>query len=304
MIGRGLLGTLAAVALFMFVGMTGCSPSGPFGPVANRDNAEAIRTVLVSSTGGGGGPAVVQPTGTGWATLKGRFVFSGTARQRQPKQITKELGICAPGGNVPFDQVLLVDDASQGIANVVLMLRKASRVHDSAQGGLDSNVFNQKQCTFLSHVFGAIAGQDIELKNSDPTGHNTKIEAIKGTPENQTIGANESVMYRPSAEENLPIKVSCSIHPWMQSYMVIRKNAYFAISGVDGSFEIENLPAGEPLEFQVWHEHAVGSSGGLFVESAPKELKWSKRGRFKLTLQEDETKELPPLEITAKAFRG
>ena len=306
MIERGPLvaSKLAAVALVTIVFATGCSPSGPFGPVANSDNSEAIRAVLVSSTGGGGGPAVVQPTGTGWATLKGRFVFGGTARQRQPMQITKELGICAPGGNVPLDEVFLVDDASQGIANVVVTLRKASRVHESAQGGLESNLFDQKQCIFLSHVFGAIVGQDIEIKNSDPTGHNTNIEAKNGTPLNELIGANGSVMYRPSAAESMPVKVGCNIHPWMQSYMVIRKNAYFAISGVDGSFEIANLPAGEPLDFQVWHEYAVGSSRGLFVESAPKDLKWSKRGRFKLTLQEDETKELPPLEVTAKAFRG
>ena len=68
--------------------------------------------------------------------------------------------------------------------------------------------------------------------------------------------------------------------------------------------EIANLPAGEEVEIQVWHEHATGGKGALFVESdAAKELKWSDKGRFKIKLEPDEVRELN-ITVPSSAFGG
>ena len=64
---------------------------------------------------------------------------------------------------------------SKGIKNVAVFLRDASRVHDSAKPKADPVVFDQKDCVFLSHVVGVTVGQTLDIKNSDPTGHNTNI---------------------------------------------------------------------------------------------------------------------------------
>ena len=70
----------------------------------------------------------------------------------------------------------------------------------------------------------------------------------------------------------------------------------------DGSFEIPNLPAGEELEFQVWHESATGPGQSLVLTTPEaKELKWSSKGRFKLKLADDETKEFN-LTVPSAAF--
>ena len=45
----------------------------------------------------------------------------------------------------------------------------------------------------------------------------------------------------------------------MIGYLLPRKNGYFAMTDADGKFEIANVPAGEPLEFQVWHESGAGA---------------------------------------------
>ncbi len=40
-------------------------------------------------------------------------------------------------------------------------------------------------------------------------------------------------------------------------------NSYVAVSRADGRFEIANLPAGEDIEFQAWHERAAGPQGAF-----------------------------------------
>jgi hypothetical protein len=110
----------------------------------------------------------------------------------------------------------------------------------------------------------------------------------------------QSLLYVPTQEEASPVPVSCSIHPWMKAYMLPRKDKYFAVTGPDGSFEIANLPAGEEVEIQVWHERAAGANGALVLPN--KELKWSNKGRFKVKLDADQTKDLA-LDVPATAFQ-
>ena len=121
---------------------------------------------------------------------------------------------------------------------------------------------------------------------------------IKRFPAGQTLG------FVPQKEEAVPQAVRCSIHPWMLAYYLPRKNGYVAISAKDGGFEIPNLPAGEDLEFQVWHESASGPSGALVVSTpAVRDLNWSGKGRIKVRLEPDEVKEIE-IEVPAEAFGG
>jgi hypothetical protein len=54
----------------------------------------------------------------------------------------------------------------------------------------------------------------------------------------------------------------------------------------------------------VWHESAVGPGKSLVLTTPEaKELKWSNKGRFKVKLGEDETKEVN-LTVPAAAFGG
>ncbi len=61
-----------------------------------------------------------------------------------------------------------------------------------------------------------------------------------------------------------------------------------------------NLPAGEDLELQVWHERGSGPGGALVLPR--KDLKWTSKGRFKVKLDADQTKELA-LEVPPSALK-
>jgi len=297
--------SLARCALLCALGtlaLAGCNRNIDLGPVADAATVEAYRTALVATgESAEGGEAAAAATGTGWATIRGQFVFDGNPPQMTPYNVTKEHNICSINGKPPLQETLLVDSASSGIKNVAIYLREASRVHDSAAARSDNVEFDQKHCVFLSHVVGVTVGQSLEIKNSDPTGHNTNI---LGVGFNQLIPEGGAIPYKVQKEAAMPAKVVCSIHPWMVAYMLPRENGYFAVTDDQGRFEIANVPAGEEVEFQVWHESGAAPGNGL-VGATPDtpDMKWSNRGRVTLVLQPDEVKEIKVV-VPASAFRG
>jgi hypothetical protein len=279
---------------FLVAWSAGCGPVRVVAPVADGAAAASLRESL-SSGADAAAASESAPVGTGWATLKGRFLFAGTPGERKALVVDKETEVCTPGGMKLFDQSLRVDSESKGLADVVVFVRKSSRVKDAAASG-PPPVFDQKTCEFITPVFAARVGQDVEVKNSDPIGHNTNIS---GTPFNQLIPAGGSTIFTPVSETGMPVSVTCNIHPWMKAYAVFRKDGYVAVSAVDGAFEIKDLPAGEPLEFQVWHARAAS---GLKLERP--DLKWNPKGRFQVMLQPDEVKDLGTLEVPAAVLSG
>ena len=289
------------MAAVMFAALVGCDTRGEFGPVADAANAGAIRKAFASGEAAAGAKAEAKPTGTGWGTLKGQFVYDGAPPEAKPYNVTKELEVCTVGGKAPLQETLVVDSGSKGIKNVVVFLRDASRVHDSAAPKKEPVVFDQKHCVFLTHVIGVTVGETVSIKNSDPIGHNTNIV---GTGFNPTVPGDGSTPYPVQKEVSVPNEVKCGIHPWMTAYMLQRKNGYYAVTDAQGNFEIPNVPAGEPLEFQVWHESGTAAGSGL-VGTTPdaKDVKWSNRGRISLQVQPDEKKEIKVV-VPPKAFRG
>jgi hypothetical protein len=288
---------LCRVLVLPAVVACGCAPPRVSVPEVDGSAVERLRGVLVStsSTADVAGEAVV--TGTGWASLRGRFVFAGTPGDPRPLVVDKDTEVCARGGMKLVDRSLLVDPSTKGLANVVVFARKTSRVKEPVS--TEPVLFDQKDCEFLAPVFATRVGRPIDVRNSDPIGHNTNIA---GTAFNQLIPANAGTTYTPDRETGLPTMVTCNIHPWMKAYAVFRKDGYVAVSAADGSFEIPDLPAGEVIEFQVWHERSTGPSGAVGLDQPA--LKWNPRGRFEVRLEEGETRDLGALEVPAGAIGG
>jgi hypothetical protein len=277
----------------------GCGDGRVSQPVVDTDAADRVRTSLVTSAGAAvetGSEATA--TGTGWGTLKGRFVFAGVPAEAKALVVDKDTEVCTKDGVKLLDRSLLVDPSSKGLANVVVFVRKSSRVKEATPPTAPV-VFDQKQCEFITPVFAARVGQSIDVHNSDPIGHNTNIA---GTSFNQLIPAGGGTLFKPEAETGMPTMVTCNIHPWMKAYAVFRKDGYVGVSATDGSFTIPDLPAGEMLEFQVWHERSTGPNGALGL--ANPDLKWTPKGRFQVKIEADEIKDIGTLEVPAAALGG
>jgi hypothetical protein len=286
----------AATIVCGLLSCVGCGPTRVVAPGADAEAAGRVRATLVTASSSGGTEQAAAATGTGWGTLKGRFTFAGTPAQPKALVVDKDTEVCSMGGMKLLDRSLLVDPSSKGLANVVVFARKTSRVKTAAEAE-SSSLFDQKNCEFISPVFAARVGQVVDVRNSDPIGHNTNIA---GSSFNQLIPAGQGTAYKPDAETGMPTMVTCNIHPWMKAYAVFRKDGYVAVSAADGSFTIPDLPAGETIEFQVWHERSGGPNGAVGLEKP--ELKWTPKGRFQVTLEPDAVKDLGTLEIPASSI--
>lgn len=215
-----------------------------------------------------------------WGTLKGRFVYDGAKPTAAKITPTKDVEVCSQ--HQLYDESLVVGDDG-GLSNVVVYVRtKGVDVHpDYASSQSGAVELDNKDCRFAPHVIGVRTGQPLEIKNSDPVGHNTNASLTINPPFNVIIPSGGSTTQNLKSAELLPAPVSCNIHPWMKGWLLVRPDPYFAISAEDGTFEIKNLPAGKELEFQVWQE----KSG--YVQNAKidgKDAGW-KRGRFKMTIK-------------------
>lgn len=286
--GAGVCLLLAAIAC-----SAGCERPTPPHIVADLNVANILAEDMAGMAEQGGGTAekvVAEPTG--FATFSGTFRLTGSPPSLPPLRVQgDDMAVCAPGGQLPPNEAVVVGP-NGGIKNVLIYLDSdipldnPKWIHPSYAATRDAVVeFDQENCIFLSHVFAMRTTQKMKILNSDPIGHNTNIQPLRGAnPFNQTIPGNGFVMHEPGGESADPFPVSCSIHPWMSAYMITRDSPYFAITDENGNFEIANLPAGVDLEFRVWQERAKFLSNVTLNGSS---ATW-KRGKFELNFQPGE----------------
>lgn len=235
---------------------------------------ESEVTLIVSNASGdAAGPASEAAAGpsavAGFGTVKGKIVIDGAApvlAMLLAKGAPTKDAICAVNG-VPNESV--VADASGGLANVFVYLKKAPAGVTIPPVPTDKIVFDQKGCIFWPHVFVSRVGQTINITNSDPVAHNVHtFSNNKGL--NSALQGNDSkgtdLVYDKS--ESLPVRTVCDFHSWMDSYHLVVDHPWAAVTGPDGSFEIAGVPAGK-MEFVVWHEKVGYVERSLNVDVVP-----------------------------------
>ncbi len=297
MIEKKLLGILMLVTVML----VGCARPMPNDPAPNVQAGEKIRVTLVSnSKEAGGGQAETQVAkATGWATIKGRFVFDGTPPTPGTISITKDQEVC---GKHPLANESLLVSKDGGLANVVLFARnKNLEAHSDYAAIADKPaLLNNLECHFVPHVLAMRTTQPLQIKNSDSVGHNTNIAFATNAPFNGIISSGTTAEQKLTSAEPSPATVVCNIHPWMKGYVVVQSNPYTAVSARDGTFEIKNAPAGIPLEFQVWHESSNAPGGAVAADRS--DLKWQPNGRFTVTLEPDQTLDLKDIKVPASTL--
>ena len=231
----------------------------------------------------------------GYGAVTGQFVFVGPIPILKPlvtkgDTVVRDSAVCAK--NAVPDESLLVDPATNGIANVFVYMPKApSDIHPDLKTSKEKVVkFDQKGCRFFPHAMLLRTDQTVSVLNDDPILHNTDVHTFNNNGQNQTISPNDrdGVKWTFPLPERLATKVNCDIHSWMTAWWLILDHPYAAVSDKEGRFKIEKIPAGEH-EFRIWQEQ----SGWVF---GPKQRS------IMVTIKANETTDLHTMKVPASAF--
>jgi hypothetical protein len=115
-------------------------------------------------------------------------------------------------------------------------------------------LIDQVDCTYTPRVVGIIAGQKLQVRNSDNTFHNVWGQL-----------ANKDLFNKPQAPKSADltldpstakagdiVELKCGAHPWMHAFVAVQDHPYFAVTKADGTFKIEGLAVGT-YELEAWH---------------------------------------------------
>jgi hypothetical protein len=195
-----------------------------------------------------------------YGTIKGRLVWGGDSVPPAKNLVevgaaNKDPQVCAKDAPIPARD-LVVDPATKGVRHAFAYLVRPQGTNADALKALVAKApkveIDQKNCEFRPYVTAMVQDQPLVLKSSDPTNHNVRFSAFANAAFNQILPPNGQVEVKLVAERR-PIPLNCDIHPWMKGFIMVFDHPFFAITGEDGSFTIEGVPAGAQ-KLVVWQE--------------------------------------------------
>jgi len=145
----------------------------------------------------------------------------------------------------------LVVGAAGALKNVLVRVVKGASGSYPAPAA-DATV-DQRGCMYQPRVQGIVLGQGVQIRNSDQTLHNVHTYKGASTVFNQAQIPGMAPMAKKFSDGGQIIKFKCDVHPWMTGYVAVATNPFFAVSGADGAFTIDKLPAGQ-YTLEAWHE--------------------------------------------------
>jgi len=111
---------------------------------------------------------------------------------------------------------------------------------------------DQKDCQYVPRVVAARVGQTLEVRNDDPTEHNSHSASMAGNDFNTTQPI-KTPPFHFKLKAGEVFRIRCDSHTWMLAYAAVFDHPYFSVSGTDGAFTIANVPAGKQT-VKAWHE--------------------------------------------------
>ncbi len=197
------------------------------------------------------------------ATITGTVKFDGKAPK--PQKIDMSQDPACKGSNET--ETVEVDNGN--LANVFVYVKDGlgDRTFDTPNTPVK---IDQQGCRYHPHVIGVMAGQPVEIVNSDKTTHNIHPSPKDNKEWNESQPPGGAPIDKTFPRQEVLIPVKCNQHPWMKMYIGVVKNPFFAVTDKSGKFELKGLPPGTYTVTAV--QEKLGSQD-MKVTVGPKESK-------------------------------
>jgi len=133
---------------------------------------------------------------------------------------------------------------------------------------------------YAPHVVVVPVGSTVRFPNHDPFNHNVFSLSEPNTFDLGLYGRGEAKSW--TFQHPGLARIYCNVHPRMVAYVHVMASRLYAQPGQDGSFTIENVPAGRH-RLHVWHERiptevvkevTAGANADLQIALNARGYKW------------------------------
>lgn len=178
--------------------------------------------------------------------IQGKVVLDGPAPAARKLAVTIDQYLC---GNEKDAQDLSVSPNGE-IADAVAWLENPpAGVAWPARA--QKVTIDQRHCEFVPRVVIAPAGGTVDFLNSDRLLHNIHATPKQNVSFNRTQPKDRTIPVTFAKPEI--VRVDCDLHSWMTAWVVVAAHPYYALTGADGRFVFDHLPAGS-YRLVTWHE--------------------------------------------------
>jgi hypothetical protein len=204
---------------------------------------------------GGGATTAAAPAANaagamGSSAVTGKITFEGAVPANEKVKMSSD-AYCAKQHPTEVSKDEILVGADKGLANVFVYVKDG--VKGTYPAPAANATIDQKDCTYHPHVFGMVAGQSLDILNSDATLHNIHALPEKNEPFNLGMPVQGMKYTKKFDKPEVMVRIKCDVHGWMSAYVGVLPHPFFAVSAPDGTFTIKDLPPGT-YTIEAWHE--------------------------------------------------
>ncbi len=179
------------------------------------------------------------------AAIAGEAIFKGPPPEAYVFRVDKDTDVF---GEVIPDERLIVSPAGK-IKYVLVTIEGI--MAGKPWPDLKPRIQN-KGGRFIPHFQAARTKTKLEIINEDPVLHNTHAIIKSRTLFNLSQPIQGQVIRKTLRRSGL-VQIMCDTHDWMNAWIAVLDHPYYAITGADGAYKINNIPAGT-YKLTAWHE--------------------------------------------------
>lgn len=267
---KQMLLSLVSAGLLVLAGCGGGKPEAEFGSSgAGAGKTTAKKTDKGPDTpkgpvasGTGIGPQAtgdtLYPADKGVGVVKGKVTLVPAYKPMSTIDMTAN-EFCNKQHGTPIKFETVITDENKGLKNAMVYVSK----------GLNSYRFevpaepveiNQQGYQYIPHVFGVMAGQTLNIRNSDETLHNVNAVGYFN------FGQPKPQVDVRKFEDAAAVHFKCDAHAWMSSKCNVFDHPFFVVTKDDGSFELPGKLVPGKYTVSAWHEDEKYAAPSVDIE--------------------------------------
>jgi hypothetical protein len=202
---------------------------------------------------------------TNGGTISGTVKWSGPPPKNLDVAVNKDPQVCDPESHKIINLERLVIGPDEGVANTVVYIKNIL-AGKPLELPPPRRYLDQRHCRYEPHILLVPQTAELTMRSSDAVLHTVHMDGAASF--NVPFPFPDRVITRNMNTPGL-VNLHCNGgHVWMNAEMMVVSHPYYAVTDLNGKFELTDVPPGD-YEVVAWHEgwRVLGRENALDVFS-------------------------------------